>query len=412
MQCSNPKPFTATSDVLTRGYHIFIPCGKCYACQCNSRAEWALRMKYEFNDKRIVSKFFITLSYDDAHLPCVGYNTETVLSYYSHLPISRRNYWFSVLDQSHASMFIESLKHWFRKWFVKPLYYVNPHTGECSETPVKVYDPIAEKYFNAPPKGYIAVYDDNTLPRYYLTGEYGDISNRTHMHAILLFPAVVHKADLLLYSQFLWPFGKMDVQDSISAAAQNYVAKHQVKDCLGTSFQNLISPIFKISSRFGGGIGRILKDDYVMKQRFFNSIVTGDKSDLFYQNPQGSIVYKISVPRFLKKVWLFEKYVDGKYRDAEFSVIERESLKNLKKYVATAMLDQNNFEDEKKFIYFVERLDSDDPRPAMNVLANIISKLSVKYIHQDYERRLLYKRKKRNAKLQLLISNKVSYSHI
>lgn len=397
MQCSNPKPFTVTSDVLTRGYHIFIPCGKCYACQCNSRAEWALRMKYEFRDKRIVSKFFITLSYDDAHLPCVGYNTESVLRYYSHLPVSRRNYWFSVLDQSHASMFLESLKYWFRKHFIKPLYYVNRNTGEFSD-----FDKV----------GFEPVYDDNSLPRYYLTGEYGDISNRCHMHAILLFPVEVHKSDLLLYSQFLWPFGKMDVQDSISAAAQNYVAKHQVKDCLGTLFQNLISPIFKVVSRYHGGIGRILSDDYVMKQRFFNSIVTGDKSELFYQNVQGSVVYKISVPRFLKKIWLFEKYSDGKYRDSEFSVIERESLKNLKKYVATAMLDQNNFEDEKKFIYFVERLDGDKPQLAMSVLANIISKLSVKYIHQDIERRLLYKRKKRNAKLKLLISNKVSHLHI
>lgn len=396
MQCSNPKPFTATSDVLTRGYHIFIPCGKCYACQCNSRAEWALRMKYEFNDKRIVSKFFVTFSYDDDHLPTVGYNTDTVLKYYSHLPISRRNYWFSVLDQSHASMFLESLKFWFRKHFVKPLYYVNRYSGECSDIAKRGFEPV---------------YDENTLPRYYLTGEYGDLSNRSHLHAILLFPAEVHKSDLLLYSDFLWPFGNMDVQDSISAAAQNYVAKHQVKDCIGTPFQNLISPIFKISSRYGGGIGRILKDDYIMKQRFFNSILTGDRSELFYQNPQGSIVYKISVPRFLKKVWMFEKYVDGKYRDDEFTVIERESLKNLKEYVYTAMIDQNNFELKDKFIYFVQRLDSEDPRPAMSVLSNIISKLSVKYIQQDKERRMLYKRKKRNQKLQLLLKP-ITYTHV
>lgn len=396
MQCSNPKPFTATSDVLTRGYHIFIPCGKCYACQCNSRAEWALRLKYEFKDKRIVSKFFITLSYDDAHLPCVGYNVDSLCTYYSHLPISRRNYWFSVLDQSHASMFLESLKFWYRKHFVKPLYYVNRYSGECSDSDKPGFEPV---------------YDENTLPRYYLTGEYGDLSNRCHMHAILLFPAEVHKTDLLLYSDFLWPFGNMDVEDSISAAAQNYVAKHQVKDCTGTPFQNLISPIFKVVSRYAGGIGRILRDDYVMKQRFFNSIITGDRSNLFYQNVQGSIVYKISVPRFLKKVWMFEKYADGKYRDDEFTVIERESLKNLKEYVYTAMIDQNNFELKDKFIYFVQRLDSEDSRQAMRVLSNIISKLSVKYIQQDKERRMLYKRKKRNQKLQLLLKP-ITYTHV
>ena len=174
MQCANPKVFRVKDDRLKRDYTLFIPCGKCYACQCASRAEWALRMKYEFRDKRNVSAYFLTLDYDDDHLPTVGYQTDKVLYYMRHRPISERNYFFSVLDKKHASLFIESLKFWFRKYFCTPVYYVNKNGGEFSEIPKKGFSPI---------------YDSDSIPRYYLTGEYGDITNRCHMHLIVFFPS-------------------------------------------------------------------------------------------------------------------------------------------------------------------------------------------------------------------------------
>ena len=389
MQCANPKVFRVKDDRLKRDYTLFIPCGKCYACQCASRAEWALRMKYEFRDKRNVSAYFLTLDYDDDHLPTVGYQTDKVLYYMRHRPISERNYFFSVLDKKHASLFIESLKFWFRKYFCTPVYYVNKNGGEFSEIPKKGFSPI---------------YDSDSIPRYYLTGEYGDITNRCHMHLIVFFPSDVHKSDLDKFSKFLWPFGTMKVESHISAAAQNYVAKHQVKDCLGTPFQNLISPIFSLSSRYGGGIGRILKDDTVKREIFLDSIRTGDKSRCYYDNVQGHIVYKIPIPRFLKKIWHSDLY-----NDTEFSILERESLKNAKKYIETCMLDQNDFSLWNQYVELIA-----SPNDSCNDahLGKIVYSLSRKYVQQDRERRLLYKRKKRNAKLALLISCKVSHSHI
>ena len=389
MQCANPKVFRIVDDRLFRNYTMFIPCGKCYACQCASRAEWALRMKYEFRDKRNVSAYFLTLDYDDEHLPTVGYNIDKVLYYNSHVPISKRNYFFSVLDKKHASLFLESMKHWFRQKFMKPLYYVNKNGGEFSETLKRGFTPI---------------YDSNSLPRYYMTGEYGDLTNRAHYHLIVFFPADVHAADLDLYAKYLWPYGTMKVESHISPAAQNYVAKHQVKDCVGTPFQNLISPIFSLSSRYGGGIGRILKDDYIMKDRFLKSIQTGDKSQCYYTNVQSAIVYKIPIPRFLKKNWhpdLFSDY--------EMIILENESLKNAKKYIEICMLDQNDFSLQHQYIEIMQDVNSSNNDVK---LGKIVYDLSRKYVQQDKERRLLYKRKKRNAKLQLLLSKKVSHSHI
>ena len=66
------------------------------------------------------------------------------------------------------------------------------------------------------------------------------------MHAIVLFPKELHKLDLVNSAQFLWPYGNLNVQSHLSAAAQNYIAKHQVKDCCGTPFQQIASPIFCI----------------------------------------------------------------------------------------------------------------------------------------------------------------------
>lgn len=389
MQCANPKIFRLNSEHYTRKYTLFIPCGKCYACQCNSRAEWALRMRAEFDDKRNSCAFFLTMSYDDKFLPHVGYNYMEVCNYLSSRSISERNYWFSILDKQHASMFLESLKHWYRQYFEIPEYYVNKRTGE---------------YSAVKKTGFSSVYRQNSLPRYYLTGEYGDISNRAHMHAIVLFPNEVHESDLKQFANFLWPYGNLKIESHLSPAARNYVAKHQVKDCLGTPFQQLVSPIFAFSSRFNGGIGRALKDDYIMKRIYLRSMETGDKSECYYENIQSSVVYKIAIPRFLKKCWHEELL-----NDLELGVLERESLKNAKKFLETCMIDQNELSLYTECCELLVQNNKDDY--AHTRLCHHVYKFSKKYIIQDNERRALYKRKKINKKLDLLVRGS-NYSHI
>lgn len=46
---------------------ILVPCGKCPACLANKANEWAFRLENEF--KRSFNAFFVTLTYDDDHLP-------------------------------------------------------------------------------------------------------------------------------------------------------------------------------------------------------------------------------------------------------------------------------------------------------------------------------------------------------
>lgn len=379
---------TFDSNQSNQKFTVFLPCGKCYACRCASRAEWALRMREEFKDVRNVSSYFLTLTYDDDNLPCVGYNTKTLLDYYKTRPISERNYWFSVLRKEHFMDFLQRLKNWFRLYFCKPVKYKHPHNNEFSDT------------FKS---NWIPIYDDNSLPRYYLTGEYGDISNRCHGHLIVWFTKEVHASDIEMFSKDLWQYGNLQVESHISAAARNYVAKHQVKDCVGTPFQNAYAPIFCLSSRYRGGIGRILKNDYNMKRIFLQSLRSGDTSDCYYTNIQSSVVYKIPIPRFLKKSWHEEKL-----DDVEFSILSHNSLKKFKEYITTCLIDQNDF---TLYNQFLQVYKTSICQGSNDTLARITYKLSRKYVARDKERFELYRRKKRNSKLQKLV-NSSNYSHI
>lgn len=46
-----------------------VPCGKCMACLSNRRKQWTFRLKQELNSS--LSAFFLTLTYDDEHIPYV-----------------------------------------------------------------------------------------------------------------------------------------------------------------------------------------------------------------------------------------------------------------------------------------------------------------------------------------------------
>jgi hypothetical protein len=68
MRCSNPitlsDPSRRRVSYLAEGV---VPCGKCGGCRSRKRAEWSWRIGYEM--KSASSAFFLTLTYNDEHLP-------------------------------------------------------------------------------------------------------------------------------------------------------------------------------------------------------------------------------------------------------------------------------------------------------------------------------------------------------
>lgn len=72
MHCKNPYAIkrlkgSKLSTIPTKKYEFFVPCGKCMYCRLQRRKEWTVRLIHE-NEQHKKSSF-ITLTYDDEHLP-------------------------------------------------------------------------------------------------------------------------------------------------------------------------------------------------------------------------------------------------------------------------------------------------------------------------------------------------------
>lgn len=62
MKCLYPRTVKSGD-----GQHYVVPCGQCIACRLNRVRDWSIRLMHElrYHDKAV----FITLTYDDEHLP-------------------------------------------------------------------------------------------------------------------------------------------------------------------------------------------------------------------------------------------------------------------------------------------------------------------------------------------------------
>lgn len=73
MQCTNPFPKRIINpqwdgvSFLSKYSYILVPCGKCLACRINRRREWTARLQQE--EIYSSSSYFVTLTYDEQHLP-------------------------------------------------------------------------------------------------------------------------------------------------------------------------------------------------------------------------------------------------------------------------------------------------------------------------------------------------------
>lgn len=59
------------------GKHIQVPCGHCIGCLEDMQAEWSLRMEQELKTNSSRPAVFVTLTYDNEHLPTEEFNEQT-----------------------------------------------------------------------------------------------------------------------------------------------------------------------------------------------------------------------------------------------------------------------------------------------------------------------------------------------
>jgi len=70
VKCNKPillQAKTAVGGETSTGRFAYVPCGKCTACRMNYASSWAIRILHEA--KEWEHRCFVTLTYDDAHLP-------------------------------------------------------------------------------------------------------------------------------------------------------------------------------------------------------------------------------------------------------------------------------------------------------------------------------------------------------
>ena len=225
---------------------IEIPCGKCVGCRLDYSREWANRCVLELEDSS--SAWFVTLTYDDQHLPRSAYadpETGEALASYS-------------LRKTDFQLFMKRLRYYF---------------------------------------------PDNKI-RFFAAGEYGSNTHRPHYHAILYNAAF---DDLEFYKKSLngdiyWNSKKLDaawnkgfaVIGEVTWQSCAYVARYCMKKADGVDasyYEHFnIEPEFTLMSR-KPGIGRMYLDKHPDLYQY---------QKIFVSTPQGG--KEITIPKYFDRV--------------------------------------------------------------------------------------------------------------
>ena len=96
MPCETPITIRNPNKYVFWKRSYKIPCGKCPSCLRRKRAEWSLRIYHEFLDSE--SSWFITLTYDDFHLPDSGVNKPDVQNFFKRLRKNEKVRYFLVSE--------------------------------------------------------------------------------------------------------------------------------------------------------------------------------------------------------------------------------------------------------------------------------------------------------------------------
>lgn len=73
------NPDLTYEDLIYRKDVMLIPCGQCIGCRIRKREDWACRIEMEAKTSKPHSVWFVTLTYDDKHIPGVNHETGEVI---------------------------------------------------------------------------------------------------------------------------------------------------------------------------------------------------------------------------------------------------------------------------------------------------------------------------------------------
>lgn len=185
---------------------LFVPCGRCPVCRTSDASSWRARLQEEMDVS--CSAIFITLTYDDSHLPLEKISLSDGLSRY--VPT------FSKRD---IQLFLKRLRETVRK-------------------------------------SYLPMYDTGKAIRYFIVSEYGPTTLRPHYHGVIFnlctpfqSRSYAHKKVTELIRES-WNNGNVRV-DIVNDNRIAYVTKYMSCVCGNPAVQHLPKP-FRLMSRMPG----------------------------------------------------------------------------------------------------------------------------------------------------------------
>lgn len=332
----------APKKIQIEEYTVYVPCGKCLECQNQSRSEWVLRCMYEL--KVHPYSFFVTLTYDDEYLPAPYMDSIERKNTFMDIFSGRtKNYGSFLLDKDHAKNFLRK----FKIEFLKTFYPIDLQNFEGVQKQLALARQCKNTELYCRCRAWLKSHP-LPYPRYMLTGEYGTLNKRPHLHILFFFDKKITDLDLLSVCKTCWSYGIVDVEPpKTDTAVFNYVSKHQIKEDCGTKFQMSVSPIFKLSSTYLGGIGSNLRDDKHIHWKYDNR---DNGVPQLIELPYNDSVNTFPFPRYLRK-FLHPDNLSAN----ELNQLESDSKKHVFSMLPEIPLECDNFDEYIKFVFSQNR---------------------------------------------------------
>lgn len=231
------------SPIYLKDKKVSVPCSSCYRCKQRKAQQWAFRLKMEF--KRSYNARFVTLTYDDQHLPMDNNNIGTL--YKPDLQA-----YFKTLRKNQERR-LKSLWKQDQQYEIKDIELAM-----------------------------------NSKIKYYAVGEYGGRTQRPHYH-IILFNAIWKDQIEHAWQKKKKDYGHVHIGE-VTEASIAYVLKYVEK--------SRIIPFFEGDTRE--------KEFSVMSKKLGDNYITTSRKKYHKENLDRSYVQteegiKIAMPRYYKE---------------------------------------------------------------------------------------------------------------
>lgn len=269
-----------------RGYPYQVPCGKCIACQNNKRSSLSLKLRLEEYTSKYC--YFLTLTYDDEHLPLFSLGRDTCATEFIRVyPYSER-----LLSDSLISDFCSDFYEFDNEFIDKMDYYSDfvlnyermyrKHCAYGHGLYALLYYRDIQLFLKRIRKHIFKYYGEKI--RFYVIGEYGTKSLRPHWHCLLFFNSsklsqafedcenVGTTARKCYCPRFLRPFWEFGILDSkrTNGECYNYVSSYVNQS---SNFPKLLVLLSNQKAYHSIQLGQILP-----LQSFVSAIKKGDFS--------------------------------------------------------------------------------------------------------------------------------------